>query len=111
MAIPSPSYYSIVYGLAQKLVVTVKDRNFEDKSFLVRIYQMRDGTPLPEMLEISGTDIETVYANPDTAIHIPITEEQSKNWELGRDLIISMTVSNDDDTIAARGTFNAKVVL
>jgi len=111
VALQSPSYYSIVYGLAQKIVVTIKDRNYEDKNFLVRIYNQRDGTPLGEMITITGIDIEAIYASPDTTIHIPLTQDQSEQFDIGRDLFLSLTVSNSDDTIAARGILSAKVVL
>jgi len=90
---------------------TIKDRNYEDKNFLVRIYNQRDGTPLGEMITITGIDIEAIYASPDTTIHIPLTQDQSEQFDIGRDLFLSLTVSNSDDTIAARGILSAKVVL
>jgi hypothetical protein len=106
----STTYFSIVHGVAQTFVIKAKGVDFSAKTFLVRIYQDRDGTPLPEMKTFTTT-VAAEFVSPDTTIKVPLTEEDASAWEIGRSLLVAITVFNSDNTIAARGVASAKVTL
>lgn len=83
------------------LIKPLSSRRYSTKTFLVRIFKEKDGTPLPEMLELT-TEVTATYNAPDSFIKIPLTEDQSLQWEVDQTLILAITVFNTDKTIAAK---------